>query len=49
MAAAYLLAELRAVSETSQHVRRRNAVLIGDEAQACYNRVLLSSLLAGEM
>jgi len=48
MAAAYLLAELRAVSETSQHVRRRNAVLIGDEAQACYNRVLLSSLLAGE-
>lgn len=42
MATAYLLQALAA------HTQSFDITVIGDEAEACYNRVLLSSLLAGE-
>jgi len=46
MAAAYLVASLRANSTTAGIAFDRKIILIGEEPFACYNRILLSSVLA---
>jgi len=49
MAAAYLIEALRQSRESSGQPTRPELVLIGEESQPCYNRILLSAALAGDL